>query len=119
MFQKNKMIVDEIYPDAVFGRVACNCGCSDCDIAFVIEENDLGVYSMNLYKDISAFSNDKGWKQAWWRIKNAAKILATGRVKAHADFILDEANLDAFEDLIQETHHRIALSKRKNEDGNN
>jgi hypothetical protein len=113
MLEKNRLLIHAAYDDAVFGRVACNCGSSDCDIDFVVEDDEYGVFSMILYKDIK-YENyiASGFGQVWWRIKSALKILFQGSVKAHANFILDEENLDAFSLLVNETQNKIYKFKQ-------
>lgn len=113
MFRKNRMMVDAIHDNFVYGRVSCNCGDPDHDLAFFIEDDEYGVYSLHLDKRIHAYSHHTWLKQAWWRIKTALEVLFTGQTQGYTDFILDETNLDAFEDLIHETQYRITQSKLK------
>jgi hypothetical protein len=92
-------------------RITCSCTDPDHDVDIMFERNkDHGPYGFTMSMstrikaaDYSLYKPTR-WETFWgivqWRIKNALKILFTGKVEAYHEFYLDKDNIKAFETAI-------------------
>jgi hypothetical protein len=107
------------YDDGVYFRIMCDCGDAGHDISIAFEEDRDGYkISMNLEtavvcSDLSTLNSPywtSKYDQIMWRLRNAFKIIFTGRIEAYASFLLSTDNLAAFKEAI-----RISEDKFKKE----
>lgn len=106
------------FKDAIFYRVACDCGSDEHDLHFEFE-NDPEIPQMiflNFYKKLLWSSywgdNDKWYKNFWLRIKGATKMIFTGYVEVEESFILrGEKHIDSFIEALEEGKQYIKDAK--------
>lgn len=94
-------------------RVACGCGCKDCDMTLELEKTE-GLDSeifLNMYKDLhwaSYWDPNKTWYgRIWERIKVAARILFIGRIKVEECFVMEKSQIEAFIKAIEDAKKDI------------
>ena len=79
----NRVLKQDQYGDAVWYRVACDCGSQDCDLSLELEyDKELGMIFLSMYKDLHWSSHwvsrdEPGWwwRSKWLRLKTAFRIL--------------------------------------------
>lgn len=97
------------FKDAIFYRVACDCGSDEHDLHFEFEKDSEipEMIFLNFYKKLVWSSywgdNDKWYKNFWLRIKGATKMIFKGYVEVEESFILrGEDHIDSFIEALEE-----------------
>jgi len=112
----NKVMKTNEYDNAVWYRVACDCGDPRCDLTLEFEHDDRfgDMVFMNMYKNLywsSYWQSNNPFKNIWLRIKGAFKILFTGYVKIEESFVFKGAeHLDSLVLAIKEGQDKIIAS---------
>lgn len=96
------------FEDAVFYKIACDCGSDNHDLHFEFEKDpDLDFIYLNMYAKLewSSYWNyeDKWYKNFWCRIKGAFKMLFKGYIEVEESLILrGEEHINSFIEALEE-----------------
>lgn len=114
------MKTDE-FKDAIFYRISCAHSSAehDLDIEFERDVDFKDDIFLNLYSKLAWSSywkdDDKWYKNLWWRIKGAFKIIFKGYVEVHESFILEgEEHIDSFINALEEGKKYVKRSEYEN-----
>ena len=105
----SKVMKTNEFDDAVYYRVACECGSDEHDVTIEFEKlPDIDdMIFLNFYKKIywssNWKSNDNWLRNIWFRIKGSLKILFLGYLELEGDFIIKgEEHIDSFTEALKE-----------------
>lgn len=97
------------FKDAIFYRVACDCGSDEHDLHLEFEKDPEipEMIFLNFYKQLAWSSywrdDDKWYKNIWCRIKGATKMLFKGYITVEESFILrGKEHIDSFIEALEE-----------------
>jgi len=101
----------EEFDDAIYYRVACQCGNQDCDLMLELDyDKEFGSINLHMYKKLAA-SADWGnyWEHfdfirvGWNKIKMCWTIITKGYIEISEDtMISDEEHIDNFIVALQQ-----------------
>jgi len=97
------------FKDAIFYRVACDCGSDEHDLHMEFEKDSEipEMIFLNFYKKLVWSSywgdHDKWYRNFWLRIKGATKMIFKGYIEVEESFILrGEDHIDSFIEALEE-----------------
>jgi hypothetical protein len=104
------------FKDAVFYRIACDCGSPDHDMGLEIEFDEYPMMTLHIYKDLEAstYWGQPNWFQRQWKkIKFSLRLFFTGYIKVQEELLIqDEEHIDS---LIQALQEGKEILKKKRE----
>jgi hypothetical protein len=107
------------FPDAVFYRIACDCGDPSCDICIELEKDeDMPYVDLNIYKTLYYIADNYSpfYKVLWRKIKAICSILFIGHIKIEEVFLMRESQINGFIQALEEGREHIQkeIEKEKN-----
>lgn len=108
----NKVMKVHEFNDAIFYRVACECGDEDCDLTLELEKDkDFDFIFLNMFKKLrwsSYWGRDKWYQKLWKRITGSMTLLFKGWVEVEEAFVFkDQEHIESFISALREGQEKM------------
>lgn len=117
---KKIMELDE-YEDAIFYRASCSCGDQRQDTSLYLElDRETDMIYLHLFSEVyySSYWTDNWFIDKWYRIKDALRLIFTGKIKIENTFLFEgEEQIKDFINMLQIGIEKLKTQneKEKNE----
>jgi hypothetical protein len=120
-------MVTHEFKDAIFYRVACDCGDERCDLTLTLELDEHGIIFLNIYKKLRASSywgnywNHFDFIRVFWnKIKMTFKIWTQGYIEVEESTVFqNEDHIENFIKALEEGIVYLQNAHSKNNKNNN
>ena len=96
------------FRDALYYRVACDCGDEECDATLELEK-DGGIIWLRIYKQIGWYRNGYNWfEKTWEKTKAVFNIIFNNCLETQGEMVLKgEEHIDAFIEALEEGKRKL------------